>query len=184
MLRIIQASSGYWEKKLIDSKEHLQRFFSILSCEPKELVLSKGELYICLLHINSISGEVEACLYMNVEHYDEEISIVQHPNLPYIAITTNSAVYTLSKAYEKIDVFEVYTPISSMGYLGGNMLFVAEELCVSFVNEKGYLCFTQNTGFIEEVKLQDKVLSVRSEDTELRFVLQEGAIITECIATC
>lgn len=178
MLKIIQSENTYWVFKRIDSRVHLLRYLSTLSCEPKELVVSQGELYVCLLLISAISHEVIHCIVLNVESYGEEVSIFDDSGVGIIAITTNSAVYTFTRQMDQIDSFRVYSPVSSIGYITSScMLFVVEELCISFINQEGYRCYAYNTGFIENIELTDNGLKVYREHDDIYFIASRGQVI-------
>lgn len=174
MLRIIQTENKYWIKKRIDSREHLFRFLSILSCTPTELSMSQGELYVCLLYVSAISNKVINCIVLNVESYDEDISIFYDSRVDFIVVTTNSAIYTLDKLMKEIDMFRIYSSISSIGYISSSqMIFVAEELFISFINQDGYCCDAYNTGFIEDIKLTSDGLKIYREH-DVIYITTDG----------
>lgn len=178
MLKVIQSENKYWKLKRMDSKDHLIRYLSTLPCSSQELPMSQGEFYICLLSINSINHEVVNCIVFTIENDDERITIFDDSRVGIIVIATNSAVYTFNKQMKEVDMFRISSPISTIGYIASScMVFVAEELCISFIDQQGRRCYTHNTGFIENLELLDDGLKVYREHDSICFATSSDEII-------
>ena len=146
---------------------------TFLSNQVAEKILSLndsyGDYYYCIVGYHSLTLEKKFVLLFSSDEKEDNLNFMFWDNS--LVLDTGRNIYLIDENLDIKVILEVFTPFRGLYLINNEKLLVLEDIYLTIINYDGDVIMQESFDFIENLSIQDNVLSIQTSEGNKVFQL-------------